>query len=199
MRMGQWQPGTRVLVGPVDLWNSEIPDQVIRDLFLAMASLPQHRFRIVTENAYRMEQWFGTTAAAELEAWMADCEIPWPLPWVALGILVHDQESLEDRLGGLLGSPASERIVVINGHKNHIDLTDVGCPAGIYEASQVSSCSLCDGEREFCRDGRYNALVDGITEVVLCDRNLDNVTAIMADNIEDQCSMHMVHTIRIHR
>lgn len=161
-----WEDGTRVLVRP-DLFNSRIPDEVIRDLFMVMARNPHLTFKVLTAEPARMEQWFGTWASSQVADWMAKSDRNWPCDNIELGIVVRDQDQGEYDLASLLGAPAVRRFVILNDIIEPINLTDIECPGGIYEATQVKSCSMCDGKEGACRYGRYNALALGVHEVLI--------------------------------
>jgi hypothetical protein len=194
VRLAGWA-GQRVLVGPAYLFDTRVPDDVIRDMFMVMAKYPQHVFRVLAKNTYRMEQWFGTWACHQVEEWAISINVDWPLPNVQLGIVVSDQETLEDRIGSLLASPAVARFIVVDKFRGFIDLTHVICPAEIYSKEQVRACSICNGVRAICEDGQYNALRGGIDEVVLCDINLDEASALFHDDLCAKCDEHQVSTI----
>ncbi len=199
MRLDLW-PGQRILVGPDDLFDAVVPDNVIRDLYTVMAKRSQHTFKILTHNAYRMEQWYGTWASRQVQEWMAEQDKDWPPDNITLGIsTATDEENFDEQVGALIGSPAIHRFVVVPKFSTYHDLTDVGCPGGTYRKEQVRSCGVCSGNDAVCRDGRYNALVEGISEVIICDRELDNVTAMWSDDLAAKCEEHGVTTIRIDR
>ncbi|TAL44696.1 MAG: DUF5131 family protein [Salinibacterium sp.] len=158
------QAGTRVLVGPSDLFGSHVPDPIIRDILLIMARNPRLRFRVLTRNAYRMEQWFGCWASSELQQMVED----WPLVNVELGVLIRDQDSADSYVGALVATPAQHRFIVVDRLKGEVDLEEMTCPAGVYSQDQMRACSICVGtEPPICQDGNYNALREGIDEVIL--------------------------------
>lgn len=192
--LNQWPDDTRVLLGS-DLFDSRIPDDVIRDIFMVMAHHPRLIFKVVTRNAYRLEQWFGTWAGAAVADELAREDLDWPCENVHLGVRAHNQESLEDQLGPLLGSPAVWRFVILDKVTELIDMSDVDCPSMVYQKEQVTSCTMCDRGKN-CRDGRYNALAEGIDEVMLGQPSEDFVFADHDDNwrnvIIEQCHSHGV-------
>lgn len=193
-RLQRWRP-CRILVGGiVDLFASRIPDEVIRDLFFVMAKNPRHRFRIVTRDAFRMEQWFGSHASTELQKSLIEADVQYPCENIDLGIIARTQVELHDQLGALVSSPAARRFIVFDRIHGPIDLTDIDCPGMVYEKSQVTSCRVCFGKEYICDRGRYNALVEDIHEVIVGPVTLGD-GEIWRQEIMDQCEDHHVNVI----
>lgn len=185
-----WETPQRALVGPGPLFSNRIPDAVIRDLYIVMGLASRHTFKILTRNAERMEQWFGGWEAAEAEARLAAKEVDWPPPNVHLGIVVHDQLTLHERMGSLVASPAAMKFVLIDKAQGEIDLTNVEFPS-VYTPGQVRVCAKCKNDVELCQHGHYNALTEGIDQVVM-GYHAHPVNGLER-NIEEQCWEHGVN------
>jgi len=172
-----------------------VPDGVIRDLFMVMARHPMQNFRVLVEHAHRMEQWFGSWACHTLQQWLAESGIDWPLPNVHLGVVVWDQDTLEDRVGPLVASPAVSRFIVVPKFWGMIDPTEITCPSGVYSPEQIRACSICNGVPAICYNGKFNALRGGIDEVILLDDRLDDRSVLWHDELRELCDRYQVATI----
>jgi hypothetical protein len=192
-QLGRWRRPMRLLVGGNDLFGTGIPDDAIRDIYRTMMDYPAHTFLVVTKNAFRMEQWFGSWAGTELQEWAMDQDIDWPPQNIHLGIVAHDQDTLDDRLGALIASPARSRFVVFYKVHSRINLMDVECPRG-YGPEFTRSCEICQGSLSVCYNGVYNALKQGIDEVVLLRaRGPDDLLQLQLElDLTEQCRQHNV-------
>jgi hypothetical protein len=196
-RLSRWDASRILVAGKIDLFASVIPDNVIRDLFLVMSRYPRHRFRIVTRDAYRMEQWFGSHANREFQRTLAESNLPYPCENVDLGIIARTQLELDDQLGALVGTPAVRRFILFDRLCGPVDLTDIDCPGMTYEKSQVTSCTVCYGKEYICSNNRYNALVEDVHEVIL-GPVLYPDGDIWRRDLMDRCSDHNVPVIEYH-
>jgi Protein of unknown function (DUF5131) len=181
--------GRRFMIN--SLFGDRMPDDAIRDLYAVMTTSAANTFKVLAHNPLRMEQWFGTHAAWEAEEYAGQLGIEWPLENVHLGIIAEDQGQLDDRLGPLISSMASHRFIMLQKLQGWIDLTGVDCPAQIYSEDQCRSCSICNGRTTICHNGRYNALVEGAFEVVLCQQS--ETSAQWGRRVVEQCRTHNVN------
>lgn len=199
-RMRYWKDPYVVLVGPGDLFGTHVRDDVIKDIYMIMAKMPQHRFRVLVRNIYKMEQWFGTYECMSLQEHFAMDDMEWPPPNIELGVVVVDELTGSERIGTLVATPAATRFVVIDRLQTAIDLTDIECPSGAYDQDQARSCTLCaGGEQNVCRDGRYNCLAEGIDTVILADAVMGRgpeMEPAWRGEIVTQCELHGVQVIR---
>lgn len=189
--------GARVLVGPADLFGSHVPDEVVRDIFVLMARHPHLVFRVLTQNPYRMEQWFGSWAGNALQEWVFEMGESWPLANIELGVRVGDQEQADSYIGALVASPTASRFIVIDHMRSSIDLEGISCPAGCYSKDQTQSCSVCVKiEPPICKDGSYNALREGIDEVIITRIKLElggfSKELLWREDIIEQCKTNKV-------
>lgn len=186
----------RLLFAQSDLFCNSIPDEVIRDLYLVMAAHRRHTFLVVTKNGYRMEQWFGTWACSEAMEALAKRDRDFPAENIHLGVAIGGQRPVDDQIGSLIASPAAHRFVVVNDLYENVDLTCVQCPMGNYERT-VTSCEMCHGSPRVCDDGRFNALLDSIDEVVVMEHKIRHDREAMLhlhrlQSIQEQCRLNRV-------
>lgn len=117
----EWKKSRMVFVcAHGDLFQEDVPDDWILDVFTVMAIAQQHTFQVLTKRADRMRDflsrheddlleeiyanWYTFSGSAP-EVWS------WPLPNVWLGVSVEDQKRADERIPALLDTPAAVRWV----------------------------------------------------------------------------------------
>lgn len=127
-----------------DLFHEKVPDEAIDRVFAVMALCPQHKFLVLTKRARRMREHIAGVNSAErfhdINVAAQDiCQSPhygavlptqqdgmvaggWPLPNVALGVSVEDQDWANSRIPDLLATPATMRFVSVEPLLGHIDI-----------------------------------------------------------------------------
>lgn len=98
-----------------DLFHEEVGNQFIALVWLTMARCPQHRFLVLTKRATRMRSLVNDLRSwcyggSDISLWKGHT---WPLPNVALGVSVENQEMADERIPLLLDTPAAMRFVSV--------------------------------------------------------------------------------------
>lgn len=132
----QWKrPRTVFVCAHGDLFHEEVPDAWIDQVFAVMALSPQHTFQVLTKRSDRMRAYMDRGAGRIADATIALRRTPlavanglgptavvplphvrpgapwWPLPNVWLGVSAEDQRRADERVPGLLATPAAVRFV----------------------------------------------------------------------------------------
>ncbi|SDD93288.1 protein gp37 [Bradyrhizobium brasilense] len=114
-----------------DLFHEEVPDEWIDKVFAVMALNPHHTFQLLTKRAKRMRQWFDADRAERVGLTMLTIvdripyghrQVPWPLPNVWLGVSTERQQEADERIPGLLATPAAIRFISAEPLLGPIDL-----------------------------------------------------------------------------
>ena len=121
-----------------DLFHRQVPDVFIADVFNTMLASDWHTYFTLTKRVLRMEQWFGSEAAAGIEHLAYDLGVQWPLKHVRIGASVENQAAADDRVAALQRCPGSTRILSCEPLLGEIDLGDLegihqviaGCETG---------------------------------------------------------------------
>jgi protein gp37 len=124
-----WRRPRRIFVNSMsDLFHEEIPFKFVDRVFATMAACPWHTFQVLTKRPERMlaycEQRYEQLAA-ELDAFGAVAQVPWPNVW--LGVSVENRRWAW-RVDVLRDVPAAVRFVSAEpllGSLIGLDLTDV--------------------------------------------------------------------------
>lgn len=133
-----WRKPRRIFVNSMgDLFNDEVTDEFLAQLFAVMASCPQHTFILLTKNHARMRSFLrdecrcgaGHAPGVHLKSAMDWASTPhsptyiegiapglyhritWPLPNVWLGVSAEDQKWFDIRWSALRDTPAVVRWV----------------------------------------------------------------------------------------
>lgn len=115
-----------------DLFHESLPDEAIDRVFAVMALCQQHKFLVLTKRSGHMMRHF--TCWPERQERVDDAIhsmqkkgrcVDWPLPNVALGVSVEDQQRADERIPDLLATPAAMRFVSVEPMLGVVDLTDV--------------------------------------------------------------------------
>lgn len=102
-----WKQPRRVFVNSMsDLFQDDVPDTFIMNVFTIMEQCPQHTFQVLTKRAERMRQVVSWLA----RKW-ADCGDRFPLPNVWLGVSVENQHFADERIPVLLQTSAAVRFI----------------------------------------------------------------------------------------
>lgn len=143
----QWKRGCRVVVDTEsDLFHESVPNDYIAAVFGIMAATPRHLYQIATAHPDRALRWFRWRDAQvrerdlQWESWRVceeeaservdglpaiDCQSPWPLDNVWLGVRVETQDDADARIPLLLQVPAALRFVSCEPLLGPVDLTRV--------------------------------------------------------------------------
>lgn len=125
---------SRIFVADMgDLFYEKVTNEEIAAVFGVMAAAPRHTFQVLTKRHKRLREWFAW--AAMHGNWIAamgdhaerhgapiyvtkrgrspwnDYGCEWPLPNVWLGVSAEDQQRADERIPGLLATPAAVRFV----------------------------------------------------------------------------------------
>ncbi len=109
----EWKRPRRVFVCSMsDLFQDDVPDGFIYDVFLTMAAAPQHTFQVLTKRPERVAALVRSFQCAIKDdlAMFKHAPAPWPLPNVWIGTSVESQE-YTSRLDHLAEVPAAVRFV----------------------------------------------------------------------------------------
>ncbi|KJR10284.1 DUF5131 family protein [Gordonia sihwensis] len=136
-RLGQpirWKKPRRIFVCSMsDLFNKDIPDEFIAQVFAVMALSPQHTFEVLTKRHGRMRALLSSpkflcavedaipgliAAHSPQSSWLG----AWPLPNVWLGVSAENQRWADIRIPALLDTPAAVRWVSVEPLLGPIDL-----------------------------------------------------------------------------
>lgn len=127
------KPRTIFVCAAGDLFHESVPDEWIDRVFAVMALAPQHQFMVLTKRAKRMLEFMsdaGRLSRVAQEMFNRGCgnlsmQARLPLPNVALGVTVEDQERADARIPDLLETPAAKRFVSIEPMLGPVDLTRI--------------------------------------------------------------------------
>lgn len=180
-----------------DLFHRNVSDDMIRNVFFTMTMAAQHTFEVVTKFAIRMEQWFGTMAAAQVAAHAEESDRDWPAKNVRIGISVENQEAVDDRAYSLIATPAHYRFVEAEPLLGPVDLTSVPCPEARKEGGLCSMCEEPGMPGGVCINGYFNLLEQGIDHVTVgCETGAKSlVRPTRREWVEDlrlQCTQHEI-------
>lgn len=126
----RWRKPVRVFVNSMsDLFQDDVPDTFIADVFATMARTPQHTYQVLTKRHDRMHQWVSGPGVGlmmvALKFWNTGLDglsVPWPLPNVWLGVSVENQRFANERIPVLLQTPAEKRFISAEPLLEAIDL-----------------------------------------------------------------------------
>lgn len=155
----RWRKPRRIFVNSMsDLFHEALTFERIAAIFGVMASAPQHTFQVLTKRPLRAAKFFAwldeqrpegnplwecLSQALALETAVhpdgargplhtgrcADCDGPWPLPNVWLGVSVEDQKTADERIPVLLELPAAIRWVSYEPALGPVDWHRTGGPS----------------------------------------------------------------------
>lgn len=191
-----WKKSYRVFVNSMsDLFHPDVPDDFIGSVFAVMGQADRQTFMVLTKRADRMEQWFGSWAAAEAIEFLADLGYEWPLPNVWVGVSAENQEEADRRIPSLIATPAAIRFVSAEPLLGTIDLERIECPVYRDEKnhSVVAQCGMCpDRDDSCCQNGFFNAMKEGIDWVIVgCETGPRKLVRPMDSqwvrDLRDQC------------
>lgn len=142
-----WKTPRRVFVNSMsDLFQENVPDELIARVFAVMALSPQHTFQILTKRPGRMLAWFnwdegdidvedlvggalhdhhGITPSGDPACGEEFFYFDWPLPNVWLGVSVENQHFADERIPLLLQTPAAVRFISGEPLLGPVCLTDI--------------------------------------------------------------------------
>ena len=153
----RWKKPRRVFVNSMsDLFHENLPEADIDRIFAAMSRTPRHTFQVLTKRADRMQEYVAhpDRAARVLmavdpalsleEAKVIQCNWPWPLPNVWLGVSVEDQRTLDERLPFLQHSPATIRFLSAEPLLGALDLFNATHGVEDIGAEETRSCHQVD-------------------------------------------------------
>jgi protein gp37 len=98
----KWRAPRRIFVcSQSDLFNPQVPDEFIADVFGVMAANQRHTYQVLTKHAARMRRLLAHDLPYEGPEW--------PLPNVWIGVTVEAQRRADERVPELLRTPAAKR------------------------------------------------------------------------------------------
>ena len=110
----KWRKPQIVFVGSMgDIYQPNMPDSYIDEIYKVVADLPQHTFMMLTKYPDRMHAYLSARYKEN------------PLPNVWAGVSVENQEAANKRIPLLLDSPASKRFVSYGPALGPIEFTNV--------------------------------------------------------------------------
>lgn len=139
----KWRKPKRIFVCSLaDLFQDEVPDQFIAEVFAVMALAQQHTFQCLTKRHARLRSLLNSDefkhqvgAAMATRAVRADDPqsrrpiVAWPLRNVWVGVSVENQKWADIRIPALRGTPAAVRFLSAEpllGPLGDVDLTGIG-------------------------------------------------------------------------
>jgi protein gp37 len=153
--------GRKVFIGDMtDVFGEWVADEMLDQLFGAMAMRPDVTFQVLTKRARRMREYFASYRGTMLNAIVAR-DLPdggtliAPLPNVWLGVSVENQSAADERILHLLQTPAAVRFVSAEPLLGHVDLWQsvLKAPCGYYCDESVGHIDhgrldwvICGGE-----------------------------------------------------
>lgn len=149
----RWKKPRKIFVGSMtDLFGSFVPDDMIDKMFAVMALCPQHTFQVLTKRSDRMRQYLSAARAhpVALEALAITLDAHsydrvsmvgrgviirgdvahlklWPLPNVWVGVSAENQDTANQRIPDLVGTPAAVRFISAEPLFGPIDLERLSC------------------------------------------------------------------------
>lgn len=139
----------RHIILTADLFGDWVTDEMLGEIFAAMAVTPQHTYQVLTKRAERMLEYTKT-------CWLN--ELAWPLPNVWLGVSVEDQKTADERIPLLLETPAAVRFLSLEPLLGPVRLdqwTEVGlecsqCLWRGWEDVAIPKYDEIEGQEFFC-------------------------------------------------
>ena len=126
----QWKKPRRIfVVAHGDLFQENVPDEWIDEVFLVMAMAWQHVFQVLTKRPKRMREYVKKVASGPM----------WPLNHVWLGTSVEDQKTADERIPHLLETPAAVRWISAEPLLAPIDFSP-------WMSGKAISWLICGGE-----------------------------------------------------
>ncbi len=135
----RWRKPRLVFVNSMsDLFNDDVPDEFIAQVFARMWWSPRHTFQVLTKRPARMARVVPRIEerlrereqdlAGMIDPSLLDYPVPfpWPLPNVWLGTSVENQKWADVRIPHLLKTPAAVRFLSCEPLLGPVDLTAVG-------------------------------------------------------------------------
>lgn len=143
----RWRkPRTIFWCSMTDLFGEWVPDSFIDRIFATMALTPQHKHLVLTKRPERMREYMAA------DDWGYDSPYPrvdeaandlsgesgvgvvtqWPLPNVALGTSVSNQDDADRNIPHLLNTPAALRFVSYEPATSAVDFSGQWQPEGIF-------------------------------------------------------------------
>jgi protein gp37 len=98
-----------------DLFHEDVPFDFVAKVWDVMAVNPQHTFMILTKRVSRLRFFILRYILDHID----------PLPNVWIGVSVEDQQSADDRIHDLLGTPAAVRFVSIEPLLESVTLREI--------------------------------------------------------------------------
>lgn len=121
-----------------DLFHEGVTDAQIDEVMAVIAMTPQHKYMILTKRPERMKEYFDFTTDNRNHAiqnailqltWDCPDWIEGPLPNLALGVSIEDQQTAHERIPLLLMTPAYRRFV---SFEPALDMVSFRWMAGLY-------------------------------------------------------------------
>jgi len=116
-----------VISSPSDLFDEQVTNEELDQVFAVMALCPQHIFQLLTRQPKRMLTYLNrlgpslwestaikrtqTMARVPGKGWLNEGQ--WPLPNVQLGVIVNDQQTANERVPLLLEAPAAVKFLLL--------------------------------------------------------------------------------------
>jgi len=136
----RWQKPRRIFVcAHGDLFHESVPDEWIDRVFAVMAQAQQHTFQVLTKRPERMRSYLSMFRAH-------------PVPNVWLGVSIEDQETADERIPLLLGTPAAKRFISAEPLLGQIDLKQLRRENG----SEVTTISALAGTWQIIDGDEYH-------------------------------------------
>lgn len=151
----RWRRPRRVFVNSMsDLFHERLPFEDIDRVFEIMAQSHIHTFQILTKRPARMLEWFTTLGGRRPipgcgvctggppfcgsvphldDLSVGDCQAPWPLPNVWLGVSVENQATADERIPLLLECPAAVRFLSVEPLLGPVDLDISRTPGAAHD------------------------------------------------------------------
>lgn len=176
----RWRRPRRIFVNSMsDLFHEDVTDEFIDRVFSVMAAAHHHVFQILTKRPKRMRDYAIRVARShairvarsqphdhvniavfDLANAVKGGFATWPLPNVHIGVSVEDQETADERIPWLRGTPAAVRWLSMEPLLGPVDLDRP--ERGAWKCGQ-------------CRYSEYKAVIDVAAGVVGSDLRLQRV------------------------
>jgi protein gp37 len=165
----KWRKPRSVFISSMgDIFHDSVPFAWVERVLGMVASNPQHTFIMLTKRAKRMQEFFASSEMAGQLACLYQlaagtnpetCQQDnCPLPNLALGVSVENQETADERIPYLLSTLAAKRFVSLEPMLGPVNLDR------IHEAWDTEEGSHCESW-ESCLDGRrFDPWSDGWAE-----------------------------------
>lgn len=198
----RWKkPGFVFVNSMTDLFHEAVPDELIDQVFVAMALAPNQTFQILTKRAKRMREYLSDPDRLEkiYNIWPAVTGGPrevqaWPLPNVWLGVSAENQKYWNERVAELIQIPAAVRFVSAEPLLSPIDIN----PETHDAACGIRNGLICDcTQGRECRDApSQQAYWSQNLDWVICGGESGSKARPMhpdwARGLRDQCSAEMI-------